>query len=132
MKTLLLTPLVFILGCASVTTDPAANRLTRVGNTLETAAYIVAGWHLIDNPEDRDEIVKIGTALGSVVTASNLIEIAAKLSGKGDKSRLMIGGAMLVFEQELGQLPIMDQHAFVNESTQRFRQGIAKALAETK
>lgn len=127
------------LGCASAPKDTPTGQAggtnvviaeSRAGNALETAAYLATGWHLSDNPEDRDWVELIPEKLTAVTTAASFLEIAAQLAGKDEKKRLMIGGAMLFFDQELSRLPVVQQPAFIKETAARFQKGINRALGE--
>jgi hypothetical protein len=142
MKTILLITAAAALlltgsGCASARkTDNARpvkeDPLQRVQRTLETGAYIAAGWHLIDNPEDRGEIEDIAAQLEAVSSAESFVDIASKFAGRDDKTRLIIGGGLLLFEQELEKVPIPERPAFITETAARFRKGLARALGEAK
>jgi len=99
------------------------------GNILEVAWFAAAIKHLKDNPEDRAKLEDAAARLGGIASADLFSALIANLGRVGDDdAQLALATGLLFYELELGQLPPLQQPAYVSRVSQRVRSAIERAL----
>ncbi|HNU53341.1 MAG TPA: hypothetical protein PKJ98_20805 [Verrucomicrobiota bacterium] len=138
LKTLFLSILAAfaVAGCSTLTPAEKIDQAAKVANL---AAFVGAGLHLADNPEDRAYFVASVTALEALADSDNYTpsSLAAALRElpirelRGSKGTIYLTAGVSLWDEASRQILRVDTSGAAKVFAEAIRKGLAEALATT-
>jgi hypothetical protein len=127
------------LGCKTFSSGATTEeKIAKIGNLAEVAAYTGAAIHLTDNPQHRVVFEGVIATLDALASTNNFDPVAFSQALqqlpikelKSDKAAILIGTATLLYEMELRETVEVDRKLYVAAIAGRVRNGLARAVAQ--